>query len=373
MIDYAYFIVRQILMVLFLYMGLHMLFVRLRGEIKNTDFYYSFRVMGIAFMFISLSCFIHTLQNRLDSLPYMSIAVNLTACYSIFMMMSKAFLILLGKTMSRKSKAIIYGLIAIFPIPLWVGIEFGDTEIIYRVVTASYTYFVINIALLSIYILKTHDSAIKNIGNVYSEDIAISLNWISKSKRLFVGLVVVCVLTPALFLSPRWLRFIFMTYAVLCYCRTYYGYQSMMMDITCHFIKKNRGASRLTTVSQNAIEGDNIPLSPEVRDLISTRLEEWVSQRGYTQNSLTMSDVARFVGTNRTYLSRYINATYNYSFRAWITELRIEEAKRLLSSDLDLMVNSISTSIGFASTDSFIHVFTRSVGQPPDKWRKAHL
>ena len=57
--------------------------------------------------------------------------------------------------------------------------------------------------------------------------------------------------------------------------------------------------------------------------------------------------------TNRTYLSGYINTTYDTTFREWITRLRIEYAKRLLLGSPELTVQDVSERSGFQSTYAY--------------------
>lgn len=72
--------------------------------------------------------------------------------------------------------------------------------------------------------------------------------------------------------------------------------------------------------------------------------------------------------TNRTYLSEYINTTYNKSFRDWITDLRIEYAKRLMSQKPQLKIQEIAELSGFLSTSHFNRTFREKEGCSPVKW-----
>lgn len=74
--------------------------------------------------------------------------------------------------------------------------------------------------------------------------------------------------------------------------------------------------------------------------------------------------------TNRTYLSEYIKTTYGTSFRDWITGLRINYAKRLLTQCPKLTVTDISERSGFMSPSHFIRLFKEKTGCTPVRWRK---
>ena len=83
-----------------------------------------------------------------------------------------------------------------------------------------------------------------------------------------------------------------------------------------------------------------------------------------------MNQVAEQLGTNRTYLSRYINDTSGCNFNSWLTRLRIEEAKRLLISSPTLSLDKIAMKVGFASKSHFMSSFKSFVGTTPGRWRE---
>ena len=112
-------------------------------------------------------------------------------------------------------------------------------------------------------------------------------------------------------------------------------------------------------------------MQTSIRTDIATRLEEWIAADGYTRPGLTITDVANDLLTNRTYLSSYINTTYDTTFREWITRLRIEYAKRLLLGSPELTVQDVSERSGFQSTSHFIRIFKERTACPPAKWRKS--
>ncbi|WP_171817660.1 helix-turn-helix domain-containing protein [Chryseobacterium sp. StRB126] len=63
------------------------------------------------------------------------------------------------------------------------------------------------------------------------------------------------------------------------------------------------------------------------------RFEKYVKEhKPYLNSELKMSDFTKYVGTNRTYLSHFINKNYGMNFRAYINMLRLEEFRELKSS-----------------------------------------
>lgn len=103
---------------------------------------------------------------------------------------------------------------------------------------------------------------------------------------------------------------------------------------------------------------------------LKSKINHWISCRSYCKHGVTMNQVAEQLGTNRTYLSRYINDTSGCNFNSWLTRLRIEEAKRLLISSPTLSLDKIAMKVGFASKSHFMSSFKSIVGTTPGRWRE---
>ena len=88
------------------------------------------------------------------------------------------------------------------------------------------------------------------------------------------------------------------------------------------------------------------------------------------QAELTIEDLARQLGINRTYLSTFINSHYGVPFRQWIASLRIAESKKMLR-DTNLREQDIAEAIGFATVQSFIRNFTQFENMSPSAYRKS--
>lgn len=100
------------------------------------------------------------------------------------------------------------------------------------------------------------------------------------------------------------------------------------------------------------------------------KLATWIETNGYVRPGLTIQDLSELLNTNRTYLSGYIKSTYRMSFRDWVTGLRLEYAKRLLTDFPDRTVGEISEASGFLSLSYFTKVFTEKSGSSPARWRR---
>lgn len=99
-----------------------------------------------------------------------------------------------------------------------------------------------------------------------------------------------------------------------------------------------------------------------------------VEDHFFLKRDLKIGDVVKALASNRTYVSNYINTTYNCSFSDYMNRLRVEYAKRLLASaPHGTKLSQIAQESGFASEASFYRNFKKFAGVTPSDWQhQAH-
>ena len=97
----------------------------------------------------------------------------------------------------------------------------------------------------------------------------------------------------------------------------------------------------------------------------------FVEEKLYLNPQLKLSDVARQVGTNRTYLSRFFNQEKQMTFFDYVNNLRVEHAVDLLQKS-NLRLNVIAEQSGFNSI-SRATLFTAKQQCTPSEYRKRFL
>ncbi len=89
----------------------------------------------------------------------------------------------------------------------------------------------------------------------------------------------------------------------------------------------------------------------------------------YAETELKNADVARGVGVSERKLSELFRQERNQTLNDYLTELRMEAAKRLLEQS-DLRVYEIAEQVGYGSSAYFSTAFTRYSGKSPADYRK---
>ena len=106
---------------------------------------------------------------------------------------------------------------------------------------------------------------------------------------------------------------------------------------------------------------------PIQSDSLLTQILRYV-QKNYSLD-LTVSDVCNKFACSRSFLSHKFKKETGRSFREYLTDIRLENAKRLLEHS-NMNVTEISFSVGFDDSNYFSNVFKKAVGVSPITYRK---
>lgn len=108
--------------------------------------------------------------------------------------------------------------------------------------------------------------------------------------------------------------------------------------------------------------------------LNNTNIDDVIrKEKYYLDSTLTLQKLATYLGTNRQYLSNYINREKQKTFYEYINDFRLEEAKSLLDNLGDghqHSIEDISTMAGFKSYSTFLRSFVKKYGESPSKYLK---
>lgn len=83
---------------------------------------------------------------------------------------------------------------------------------------------------------------------------------------------------------------------------------------------------------------------------------------------LSLQNMAAMLHYNPVYLSRMFKNVAGVNYSTWISELRLEEAKKQLQND-KLKIQDISERLGFESPSYFTRFFKKKTGLSPAQWR----
>lgn len=125
-----------------------------------------------------------------------------------------------------------------------------------------------------------------------------------------------------------------------------------------------------------AIPSQETPTSSEnyYKVLNNIDIENLIRENKYHLDaSLTLQKLATLLGTNRQYLSNYINREKQKTFYEYINDFRLEDAKRLLdgcNNEQGRSMEDIATMSGFNSYATFLRQFVKKYGESPSQYLK---
>ena len=91
-------------------------------------------------------------------------------------------------------------------------------------------------------------------------------------------------------------------------------------------------------------------------------------ERWYLEPGLSLTAVARRMGSNQTYVSRTLNQGMAQSFSQFVNGLRVAHAQRLIAGSETSLVD-VAHEAGFGSKASFNRAFRQHTGMTPSGWR----
>lgn len=101
---------------------------------------------------------------------------------------------------------------------------------------------------------------------------------------------------------------------------------------------------------------------------IANKSIEYIKEN-YKDAELNLSSLSKMFHVSESYMTRIIKKKVNKSFSSYITELRIEEAMKLLSGREDIMVGHVAEIVGYSSHHYFCRVFKTYTGLSPLEYK----
>lgn len=121
---------------------------------------------------------------------------------------------------------------------------------------------------------------------------------------------------------------------------------------------------------ENADEmGENVT---EARlQTIGEALQAWCERGGYKDSSVNIYTLSDAMGCKKQELTEYFNRSAHTNFRTWLSEIRFQEAVRMMKSCPNYSNDAISTECGFSSHTQIYRVFKQQTGMSPSQWRES--
>lgn len=203
----------------------------------------------------------------------------------------------------------------------------------------------------------------RKLDNYFAEDMQQFMSWIKKS---IILIILTSVLSFTTLLGGIIYNYLFQIYVISAnfyIAISFINYAAMYGKLNSAEVT-DRERMETDTEEQKISQADNY------EQLFGEQVKRWLSEKRFLAPQLTIDDLAAEMGTNKLYMSRYINRKHGDNFSTWITKLRLEEAKSYMRENPNVKQEEVAIHSGFSSSSYFSRVFSRFESMTPAAWRK---
>lgn len=357
---------------LLLFFAVFFLAARVPDRKRYSAYVRSSRLMGAALMLLSANYLIHLFVELRFLYRAAAVLMNMATYFIVYRLFTYAFLELLDRnrttrSVTRRRAVCHFGSWGIYLLSCAALCFVHGTAQKIGISVLAIILFAYGI-FLAVDLFRTYNRVVRQCDETHSDDIASYIRWMSILTWWAVIYGVGCSLFT--FLPDRWI-FLWVLSSVPFYIYIFVSYTNYLLYFdTAESILESSDESVLPDDAGSPESEVTEEDSPSYFFDIKKNMDRWIDSQGYTKQGLTIEDLSDALGTNRTYLSSYIRSTYGLSFREWVTTLRIEYAKNLMTDHPEYTIAAISESAGFISLSYFTRIFKEKEGTTPGKWLK---
>ena len=103
---------------------------------------------------------------------------------------------------------------------------------------------------------------------------------------------------------------------------------------------------------------------------IELALKKWCEEGCYKDYEVSIYSLATKLGYKKNELTEYFNQSEYTNFRTWLSDIRFNEAVRMMKANPEYSIDAISTECGFSSHTWIYRIFKQKTGMSPSQWRK---
>lgn len=191
------------------------------------------------------------------------------------------------------------------------------------------------------------------------------------------------VLTAAILYRPLLLIFgPFMIFSLFVFTMSFIGYgynmtpsYAMLEDMEEDSDDEYESdVEQLNTIGNPDVEKDCIDKSSEpiLRDErinnVEKKLRLWCEMDGFRDSNANLMSISQKMNVTKEDLSYYFERYQKMTFRVWLSDIRFNAAKKMLSENPNFNNDTISAECGFSSHAHLYKIFKAKTGKTPRQW-----
>lgn len=217
---------------------------------------------------------------------------------------------------------------------------------------------------------KVYKKAVKDLEAYYDDDEGHKLKWI---RFCYILAMFVDMFLLVYLVLPRSFMKLYIAWYVLYMLYfsgnfiSFIGSHKLTLDAFAHGVLSGRD---LIPKRQNRKRRKTDDKIGKEFQSIEKNLKIWVDGKKYREYDKSREEIAEDLNTSKESLQLYFDKIVGQDFRSWRTDLRINDAKKMLVENKELSTSYICETCGFSDRSNFHRQFTRVVGCSPKRWRE---
>ena len=200
------------------------------------------------------------------------------------------------------------------------------------------------------------------LADYYDSEMGDMLHWMRTSILILAGIAVTVplfIFSNGVFLAIYGIVFL----SSICY---------LVFSFACYSASNN--SRLLMEAERNASDTEEEKIKPiDSADYqrVEVAVQHWIEGGNHLRSGITVQEAADEMKVPRYLLTAWIKTTGQEMFGSWLSYLRVEEAKRLLSQHPEWSNDIIAENCGFTSRSYFQTVFKKQTGMTPSEFLKS--
>lgn len=244
------------------------------------------------------------------------------------------------------------------------------------------TAFLVQSVTYIVYFDKAYKHSLKELENYYDEDESHKIKWvrfcyvISMLTNIFI-LVYLCfywflaykLAIAALYTVWYLLYMLYMTSNFI----SFIGSHKLVLDAFAHraLTGQDIRQRRVERKAARSVETGEVSINDKEAARLERALQKWVDEKNYRKYDKSREEIADELKTSKEFLHHYFLNRLGVDFKTWRTQLRIEDAKKMLLEDRKISTNLVGEMCGFSDRSNFHRQFVKIVGCSPREWRES--
>lgn len=244
------------------------------------------------------------------------------------------------------------------------------------------TAFLVQSVTYIVYFDKAYKHSLKELENYYDEDESHKIKWvrfcyiISMLTNIFI-LVYLCLYwflayklaIAALYTVWYLLYMLYMTSNFI----SFIGSHKLVLDAFAHraLTGQDIRQRRVERKAARSVETGEVSINDKEAARLERALQKWVDEKNYRKYDKSREEIADELKTSKEFLHHYFLNRLGVDFKTWRTQLRIEDAKKMLLEDRKISTNLVGEMCGFSDRSNFHRQFVKIVGCSPREWRES--